>query len=71
MDAEILFRDRIEDLKIEAGSDIMKVTEAIENKLKKMPGYLMMTIEVRRSMVEKMAKIVLMDSKDSFLIIDK
>jgi hypothetical protein len=71
MDAEILFRDRIEDLKIEAGSDIMKVTEAIENKLKKTPGYLMMTIEVRRSMVEKMAKIVLMDSKDSFLIIDK
>lgn len=56
---------------MEAGRDIMKVTEAIENKLKKMPGYLMMTIEVRRSMVEKMTKIVLMDSKDSFLRLDK
>ncbi len=49
----------------------MSISEAIENKLKKMPGYLMMTIEVRRSMVEKMTKIVLRDNKDTFLRLEK
>lgn len=49
----------------------MTVSEAIENRLKKMPSYLMMTIEVRKSMVETMAKIVMKDIKDPLLRMEK
>ena len=45
----------------------MSIYERIENKLKRFPGYLMMTVENRQDMINKLVKIASleMDVKES------
>lgn len=39
----------------------IKISKEVEEQLKKLPGYLMMTVEARKSMIDSMVKMVQKD----------